>query len=52
LGRRGVIFLLGQNAKVMDNTGFQQLLRRRTEWAATGKVLAGKNKTAITEKKT
>ena len=31
--------LLGHDAKAMDAAGFQQLLRRGTEWAATGKVL-------------
>ena len=34
--------LLGHDVKAMDAAGFQKLLRRGTEWAATGKVLAGK----------
>ena len=35
--------LLGHDAKSMEAAGFQQLLGRGTEWAATGKVLADKN---------
>lgn len=34
--------LLGHNTKGMDSPGFQQLLCRGVEWAATGKVLTGK----------
>jgi uncharacterized protein len=34
--------LLGHDAKNMDAKGFQQLLCRGTEWAATGKVLTDK----------
>jgi type 1 glutamine amidotransferase len=30
--------VLGHNAKTMDNSGFQTLLLRGTEWAATGQV--------------
>ena len=35
---RGFNLLLGHNPAAMDAAGFQQLLRRGTEWAATGKV--------------
>jgi type 1 glutamine amidotransferase len=35
--------LLGHDTKGMDARGFQQLLCRGTEWAATGKVLGDKN---------
>jgi len=40
---RSFNLLLGHDAKGMDNAGFQQLLCRGVEWAATGKVLANKN---------
>jgi type 1 glutamine amidotransferase len=32
--------LLGHDAKIMENEGFQQLLMRGVEWAASGKVAA------------
>jgi len=35
--------LLGHDLKAMDSAGFQQLLCRGVEWAATRKVLASKN---------
>jgi len=35
---RTFTLLLGHDAKMMESDGFQQLLRRGTEWAATGKV--------------
>lgn len=35
---RGFTLLLGHNAAAMESDGFKQLLRRGTEWAATGKV--------------
>jgi type 1 glutamine amidotransferase len=35
--------LLGHDTSSMDDAGFQQLLCRGTEWAATGIVLAGKH---------
>lgn len=47
---RSFNLLLGHDLQAMDAAGFQQMLRRGTEWAATGKVLANKNQTAITEK--
>jgi len=34
--------LLGHDAKIMENDGFQQLLLRGVEWAATGKMSAPK----------
>lgn len=34
--------LLGHDTKGMEAAGFQKLLCRGTEWAATGKVMAGK----------
>ncbi len=40
---RGFNLLLGHDTKGMDSAGFQQLLCRGVEWAATGKVLAVKN---------
>lgn len=40
---RGFNLLLGHDAQAMASAGFQQLLRRGTEWAATGKVSADKN---------
>jgi len=40
---RGFNLLLGHDTKGMDSAGFQQLLCRGVEWAATGKVLANKN---------
>jgi HEAT repeat protein/type 1 glutamine amidotransferase len=39
LGRgRGFALLLGHSAEYMNTPGFQSLLRRGTEWAATGEV--------------
>ena len=35
---RGFTLLLGHSAAFMDTPGFQSLLLRGTEWAATGKV--------------
>jgi type 1 glutamine amidotransferase len=37
---KGRIFhtILGHDVKAMENEGFQTLLLRATEWAATGKV--------------
>jgi len=35
---RSFTLLLGHDARAMESDGFQQLLRRGTEWAATGKV--------------
>jgi type 1 glutamine amidotransferase/HEAT repeat protein len=35
---RGLTLLLGHDAAAMEAPGFQALLRRGTEWAATGKV--------------
>lgn len=35
---RGFTLLLGHDGKAMESAGFQALLRRGTEWAATGKV--------------
>lgn len=35
---RGFTLLLGHNVKAMESDGFKALLRRGTEWAATGKV--------------
>lgn len=35
---RGFTLLLGHNAAAMESEGFKQLLRRGTEWAATGQV--------------
>lgn len=43
---RGFAILLGHNGAFMDNPGFQTLLRRGAEWAATGKVTAGKAATS------
>jgi type 1 glutamine amidotransferase len=40
---RGFTLLLGHDTNGMAAAGFQQLLCRGTEWAATGKVLAEKN---------
>jgi type 1 glutamine amidotransferase len=40
---RGFNLLLGHDAKAMDAAGFQKLLCRGTEWAATGKVLTNNN---------
>jgi len=40
---RSFNLLLGHDTKGMDSAGFQQLLCRGVEWAATGKVLANKN---------
>jgi len=40
---RSFNLLLGHDTKGMDSAGFQKLLCRGTEWAATGKVLADKN---------
>ena len=40
---RSFNLLLGHDVKAMDAAGFQKLLCRGTEWAATGKVLADKN---------
>lgn len=37
---RGFTLLLGHNAAAMESAGFKRLLRRGTEWAATGKVSA------------
>jgi type 1 glutamine amidotransferase len=37
-GGRGFTLLLGHNVRTMDSDGFKALLRRGTEWAATGKV--------------
>lgn len=39
---RSFNLLLGHDAKAMDASGFQQLLRSGTEWAATGNLLADK----------
>ncbi len=39
LGRgRGFTLLLGHDARAMESAGFEELLRRGTEWAATGSV--------------
>jgi type 1 glutamine amidotransferase len=35
---RGFTLLLGHDARAMRSAGFQELLRRGTEWAATGSV--------------
>jgi type 1 glutamine amidotransferase len=35
---RGFTLLLGHDARAMRSAGFQELLRRGTEWAATGNV--------------
>ena len=40
---RGFNLLLGHNPEAMGTAGFQQLLRRGTEWAATGKVPTSQN---------
>jgi len=37
---RSFTLLLGHDAEAMDNPGFQALLRRGVEWAATGQVAA------------
>ncbi|HEV2692351.1 MAG TPA: ThuA domain-containing protein [Verrucomicrobiae bacterium] len=37
-GGRGFTLLLGHDTRAMKSEGFQNLLRRGTEWAATGKV--------------
>ncbi len=39
---RGFTLLLGHNAMAMESEGFKDLLRRGTEWAATGKIVAEK----------
>lgn len=38
MGARGFTILLGHNAEAMENAAWRMLLRRGTEWAATGKV--------------
>ncbi len=38
---RSLTILLGHDAEAMDNPGFQALLLRAVEWAATGRVSAG-----------
>jgi len=35
---RSLAIMLGHDAEAMDNPGFQTLLRRAVEWAATGRV--------------
>lgn len=37
---RSLTILLGHDAEAMENRGFQALLRRAAEWAATGRVTA------------
>ena len=38
---RSLTILLGHDAEAMDDPGFQTLLRRAVEWAATGRVSRG-----------
>jgi type 1 glutamine amidotransferase len=40
---RGFTLLLGHNSQAMKSQGFKALLRRGTEWAATGKVMSDKS---------
>jgi len=46
---RGFTLLLGHNVKAMESDGFQNLLRRGADWAATGKIFSDEASTKKTK---
>jgi type 1 glutamine amidotransferase len=49
---RCVNFMLGHDAKAMQNPGFETLLKRCVEWAATGSVKDASQANPVADKKT